>query len=231
MQGYFDCFLYVWNFSYLVCVGVMLCEGGNEDVWWFDIEFCYVYYLFNVYLECWNGVEVLVLDVVCYLWMFDCDWWGFGGDSWFLLDCWIINLVIGVVIVECCDDWVQEFFCINEILVGGLYCFVYIVGIEGGFFGGVGVVLLILLYKQDCVIGFSMVVLFDFDLLIGEMVFVLNLLVCVEDDGIFMGYGWYCGCDEGQLFLLDVQIFELIVIVYLLQCVLMGFYGNWVLII
>lgn len=53
--GMFIC----WFDDYGVCFGVMLRNGKNEDVVWYDIDLCYVYYLLNVY----EDGDIIFIDV------------------------------------------------------------------------------------------------------------------------------------------------------------------------
>ncbi len=214
---------YAWNPSYPARLGVMPREGGDSDVRWFDIEPCYVYHPLNAYSEMRGGAEVLVLDVVRYARMFDCDRRG-PGEAPPTLERWTVNLATGEVSTECRDDRPQEFPRINETLLGREHRFGYTVG--ASFQGGESA-----LYKHDYATGSREVAALDPALSLGEMSFVPNPADNpgdrAEDDGVLMGYGYHRDRDEGQLVLLDAQSLESVATVHLPQRVPMGFHGNW----
>lgn len=50
--------IFVFKRDMFSCFGVIFCFGNLEDVRWFEVNFCYIYYIINV----WEEGDEIVMD-------------------------------------------------------------------------------------------------------------------------------------------------------------------------
>lgn len=60
----------VWDLKVLIMIGIMGWNDSMDIICWFEGEFCYVYYLMNVYMIYENGKIKVVVDLVKYFCVF-----------------------------------------------------------------------------------------------------------------------------------------------------------------
>lgn len=176
------------------------------EICWFEVEFCYIYYLVNVWEE--DGVIVMIgcccddlmlmlnLEDGCFvcvlvnLCLSACLYW------------WCFDFEIGVCIEEIFDDCNVEFFLINVCFGGCLLKFSYYM-----------VIFEVCMFFFDGIVKYGfrgelLCYMFGFGVFGSEVLFVLCEGVIEEDDGYLLSFVQDIVCDVLEFWIYDVRVFE-----------------------
>jgi carotenoid cleavage dioxygenase len=210
---------YGWSDEYGARLGVMPRGGSAEDLFWFEIEPCYVFHPMNAFSD---GNQV-VLDVARYpeLWRKSAADFRTASLHRFTLD-----LSAGSVKEEGLDDRGIEFPRIDPRVEGLAHRFGYAVR----FASAVNEPALPLLIQYDLTGGGVREHDFGPGRAPGEAVFVPASDTAAEDEGWVLTLVYDRGRNASELAILDASRFDAppVAMVKLPQRVPFGFHGNWV---
>lgn len=214
-------FPYAWNAAHKARVGLLPREGRASDIFWCDVDPCYVFHPCNAF-DTDDGKTVV--DVCVHATMFATSTQGPDSNR-VSFERWTIDPAARRVVRSMIDDSPQEFPRPDERRIGKPYRYAYTLALPAGEIVGDS-----RLFKHDLETGKREVHDFGHGQVPGEFVFVPNSPAAAEDDGWLMGFVIDTHNETTDLAILDAARFEEppVARVHIPHRIPPGFHGNWV---
>lgn len=225
-QGWADDNSYRWDPGAPTRVGVMPRDGDAADMWWTDIDPCFVFHTLNAFDDGDSGR--IVVDLLRHQDAFSSYLLGPDeGTSTF--DRWTIDLARQAVTEERIDDRPQELPCVDQRRTGRRHRFGYTVGNTRV---GENALPADTLFKQDLDRRTTLTRTFGDAVTVEEFAFVPADADAdgdgAEDDGVLVGYAYDADTDRSDLLVVDAETLDTVAAVHLPARVPYGFCGSWI---